>query len=199
VQSLRIVEKLEYEGKGLNLTWEVRDGIVGHTGPQKPSTLEGQIVRIADRIAYVNHDIDDAVRARVLEEADLPARPLLVLGTYHGARITTMVNDMIATSAERGEIAMSNHVWDAMMELRGYLFENVYFSARAKAEEPKAAAVVDALFHHYLANPIELPPDERPQDASQVVQAVVDYVAGMTDRFAIREYERLFVPKKWLL
>lgn len=199
IQSLRIVDKLEYEGKGLNLTWEVRDGILGHTGSQQPATLEGQIVRIADRIAYVNHDIDDAVRANVLEDADLPPGPLAVLGTYHGARITTMVNDMIETSAERGEISMSEPVWDAMMELRDFLFENVYFSARAKAEEPKASAVVSALFHHYLANPIELPPDERPEDASQVVQAVVDYVAGMTDRFAIREYERLFVPKKWLL
>jgi dGTPase len=199
VQSLRIVDELEYEGKGLNLTWEVRDGILGHTGGEVPITLEGQVVRIADRIAYVNHDIDDAVRARVLDEADLPAEPIAVLGQYHGARITTMINDMIATSAERGEIAMSEPVWDAMMELRAYLFENVYFSARAKAEEPKASAVVSALFHHYLANPMELPPDERPGDASQVVQAVVDYVAGMTDRFAIREYERLFVPKKWLL
>ena len=199
VQSLRIVDKLEYDGKGLNLTWEVRDGIVGHTGPDVPATLEGQIVRIADRIAYVNHDIDDAVRARVLDDDDLPSGPLDVLGRHHGARITTMVNDMIATSASTGEIGMSEPVHEAMMELRGFLFDNVYFSARAKAEEPKASAVVRSLFDHYLANPIELPPDERPDDASEVVQAVVDYVAGMTDRFAIREYERLFVPKKWLL
>jgi dGTPase len=199
IQSLRIVDQLEYEGKGLNLTWEVRDGILGHTGPVEPSTLEGQIVRIADRIAYVNHDIDDAIRARVLSESDLPSAPLQVLGGYPGARLTTMINDMIATSAEAGHIGMSQPVWDAMMELRAFLFENVYFSARAKAEEPKASAVVTALFDHYLANPIELPPDERPDDASQIVQAVVDYVAGMTDRFAIREFERLFVPKKWLL
>jgi dGTPase len=199
VQSLRIVDKLEYEGKGLNLTWEVRDGILGHTGGEMPVTLEGQIVRIADRIAYVNHDIDDAIRAKVLFEEELPKAPIEVLGRQQGPRITTMVNDMIATSAATGEIQMSEPIWDAMMELREYLFENVYFSARAKAEEPKAAAVVGALFHHYLANPIELPPDERPQDASEVVQAVVDYVAGMTDRFAIREYERLFVPKKWLV
>ena len=156
-------------------------------------------MRIADRIAYVNHDIDDALRANVLSEEELPPEPLAVLGRYHGARITTMVNDMIATSAERGEIAMSEPVWEAMMALRAFLFENVYFSARAKAEEPKASAVVAALFAHYLANPMELPPDERPADASGLVQSVVDYVAGMTDRFAIREFERLFVPKKWLL
>jgi dGTPase len=199
VQSLRIVDQLEYEGKGLNLTWEVRDGILGHTGPDKPETLEGQIVRIADRIAYVNHDIDDAVRARVLDVDDLPSGPIEVLGPHHGARITTMVNDMIATSSATGEIGMSGPVHNAMMELRGFLFDNVYFSAKAKAEEPKARAVVAALFGHYLANPMELPPDERPSDASQIVQAVVDYVAGMTDRFAIRQYERLFVPKKWLM
>lgn len=199
VQSLRIVDTLEYDGKGLNLTWEVRDGILGHTGAEPPATLEGQVVRIADRIAYVNHDIDDAVRARVLDNADLPRGPLEVLGEHHGARITTMVNDMIATSAETGRIGMSEPVWDAMMQLREFLFENVYFSARAKAEEPKAAAVVTSLFEHYMANPMELPPDERPDDASGIVQAVIDYVAGMTDRFAIREYERLFVPKKWLL
>jgi dGTPase len=199
VQSLRIVDVLEYEGKGLNLTWEVRDGILGHTGPTAPSTPEGQIVRIADRIAYVNHDIDDAVRAKVLHEDDLPSGPIDVLGGYAGARITTMINDMIETSARTGEIRMSEPVWEAMMQLRGFLFQNVYFSARAKAEEPKASAVVKALFTHYLANPVELPPDERPDDARLLVQAVVDYVAGMTDRFAIREFERLFVPKKWLL
>ena len=199
IQSLRIVERLEYEGRGLNLTWEVRDGILGHTGETIPATLEGRIVRIADRIAYVNHDIDDAVRAGVLAEGALPAAPLEVLGKTHGQRITTMVNDMIATSSQRGEIGMSTEVWDAMMELRGFLFDNVYFSERAKAEEPKARAVVAALFAHYHATPEDLPPDERPESDAELTQAVVDYVAGMTDRFAIREYERLFVPKKWLL
>ena len=198
-QSLRIVDHLEYEGRGLNLTHEVRDGILGHTGEHMPETLEGRIVRIADRIAYVNHDIDDALRAGVLVEAQLPAGPLAVLGPHHGARITTMVNDMIATSAAGHEIRMSDGVWDAMMELRAYLFEHVYFSARAKAEEPKAHAVVKALFDHYLADPEELPAEERPAEAGMLVQSVVDYVAGMTDRFAIREYERIFVPQKWLL
>jgi dGTPase len=199
VQSLRIVDKLEYEGKGLNLTWEVRDGIVGHTGSHVPSTHEGQIVRIADRIAYVNHDVDDALRAGVLTESDLPAGPIEVLGPHQGARITTMINDMILTSAGSGAIGMSPEIWDSMMELRTFLFENVYFSQRAKAEEPQAAAVVQSLFAHYLALPQDLPPDERPEDDSGLVQSVVDYVAGMTDRFAIREFERLFEPRKWLL
>ncbi len=199
VQSLRIVERLEYEGKGLNLTWEVRDGILNHTGPDLPATLEGRIVKIADRIAYVNHDIDDAIRAGVLSEDSLPAEPLSVLGPHPGARITTMVNDMIETSAALGDIAMSPEVWDAMMALRSFLFDNVYFSERAKAEEPKANNVVQMLFEHYLYHPEDLPESERPADPSDLVQGVVDYVAGMTDRFAIREFERLFVPRKWLV
>ncbi len=198
-QSLRIVEHLEYEGRGLNLTWEVRDGILGHTGTHVPETLEGRIVRVADRIAYVNHDIDDAVRARVLSEAELPKAPLEVLGVRHAARITTMVNDLIVTSAGAEDIRMSPRVWDAMMELRDYLFENVYFSARAKAEEPKAYRVVQGLFNHYLAHVDELPEEFRPAPGEEPVQRIVDYVAGMTDRFAIRDFERLFIPKKWLV
>jgi len=199
VQSLRIVDHLEYDGKGLNLTQEVRDGILGHTGHTMPSTLEGRVVRIADRIAYVNHDIDDAVRAGVLDESDLPSDPLSVLGAHHGARITTMVNDMIQTSANRDDVRMSQEVWAAMMALRSFLFDNVYFSERAKAEEPKAHAVVQRLFRHYLDDTDDLPVEERPSGPGERVQAVVDYVAGMTDRFAIREFERIFVPKKWLL
>jgi dGTPase len=199
VQSLRIVERLEYEGKGLNLTWEVRDGILGHTGGHSPSTLEGQIVRVADRIAYVNHDIDDALRARVLDASELPEGALAVLGPQHNARITTMVTDLIDTSAASDAIRMSPRVWDAMIELREYLFANVYFSERAKAEEPKANQVVRMLFEHYLGHPDDLPPEFRAVGEEEPVQSVVDYVAGMTDRFAIREFERLFIPKKWLV
>jgi dGTPase len=198
-QSLRIVEHLEYEGKGLNLTKEVRDGILGHTGGHVPSTLEGRIVRIADRIAYVNHDIDDAIRGGVLTEAELPDGPCDVLGHNHGRRIKTMVDSMIAESADSDEIRMAPDIWDAMMELRRFLFEKVYFSPRAKAEEPKSYRVVQALFDHYLVSPGELPPDACPGDESQFVWCVMDYIAGMTDRFAIRDYERLFVPRKWLV
>ncbi len=199
VQSLRIVERLEYDGKGLNLTREVRDGILGHTGGAVPVTLEGQIVRIADRIAYVNHDIDDAVRAGVLAEADLPSGPIQVLGRRHAARITAMVTDLIATSADADEIRMSQPIWDAMMELRSYLFANVYFSERAKAEEPRANRVVRMLFSYYLEHADELPEEFTPGADAELVQQVVDYVSGMTDRFAIREFERLFIPKKWLV
>lgn len=198
-QSLRIVDRLEYDGSGLNLTHEVRDGILGHSGEHIPETLEGRIVRIADRIAYVNHDIDDAVRAGVLDEQALPSAPLEVLGHRHAARITTMVNDMIATSTAHDDIRMSPDVWEAMMELRAYLFDNVYFSERAKAEEPKAHAVVVALFRYYLDHPSEVPVAERPDERASRVEAVIDFVAGMTDRYAIREYERIFVPQKWLL
>lgn len=199
LQSLRIVEHLEYEGKGLNLTWEVRDGIRGHTGPQPPETLEGRIVRIADRIAYVNHDIDDAIRGGILTEANLPAGPCDVLGHNHGRRIKTMVDSMIAESAGADDIRMAPEVWDAMMELRAFLFDNVYLSDRAKAEEPKAYRVVQSLFAYYLEHPDELPVDSRPDADTPLIWCVMDYIAGMTDRFAIRDYERLFVPRKWLV
>lgn len=197
LQSLRVVEVLEYEGKGLNLTWEVRDGIRCHTGSQKAATLEGQIVAIADRIAYVNHDIDDAMRGGVIREEDLPAGPTAVLGHNHGQRITTMVHDMVTASLDSDEIRMSDEVWQALLDLRTWLFENVYMSPRAKAEEPKAHGVVKALFMHYLENPAEMPVEFQPRSDDDLVQRVVDYVAGMTDRFAIRQYEQIFVPSRW--
>jgi dGTPase len=199
LQSLRIVEHLEYEGKGLNLTWEVRDGILGHTGAHAPSTLEGQVVRIADRIAYVNHDVDDSLRAGVIDAAQLPSRAVAILGARNNQRITTMVTDLIGESSDGTSIRMSSGVWDAMMELRQFLFDNVYFSAKAKAEEPKAHRVVRMLFDYYLAHADALPDEFRPKNADELVQRVVDYVAGMTDRYAIRQFEQVFIPNKWLM
>src|SRR5450756_2904242 len=196
-QSLRVVDLLEYDGKGLNLTWEVRDGILNHTGEGMPATLEGQIVRLADRIAYVNHDIDDAVRGGVLAEADLPAEPTAVLGHTHGARIRTMVQDTIATSDESDTIRMSGPVWDAMMALRSFLFEHVYLSKRAKEEEPKSEGVVRALFTYYFDNPEAMPDEYHPTEPEELPQRVTDYIAGMTDRYAIGRYEDLFVPASW--
>jgi dGTPase len=193
-QSVRVIEVLEYEGKGLNLTWEVRDGVAHHTGDSEPATLEGGIVRLADRIAYVNHDIDDAVRDGLLDETDLPASAVAVLGATHGARIRTMVRDTIATSDDADRIAMSPAVWGAMMELRTFLFDNVYNRARADEDEPKAETVVRALFEHYLENPEALPDEFRSYGPEDVVQRVTDYIAGMTDRFASRAYDELFVP-----
>lgn len=198
LQSLRIVEHLEYEGKGLNLTYEVRDGIRNHTGDTLPETLEGQIVRIADRIAYINHDIDDSIRGGVLSEADLPKAPTDVLGHHHGARITTMVTDMVETSHDSDRIRMSEPVWDAMMELRSWLFDHVYLSDRAKAEEPKAFGVVHSLFGYYMTHAEALPAEHRPTDPARLPQAVTDYVSGMTDRFALRQFESLFMPKNWM-
>ena len=197
VQSLRVIEVLEYEGSGLNLTWEVRDGVLNHTGDGRPATLEGAIVRIADRIAYVNHDIDDALRAGVLAEDELPAEATDALGHSHAARIRTMVQDMIASSDRSDEIAMSAPVWDAMMALRAFLFERVYLSPRAKIEEPKAFGVVHALFRHYLDSPGSLPAEYRPATPGVLPQCVTDYIAGMTDRYAIRDYEARFVPVSW--
>ncbi|MHB1017360.1 MAG: deoxyguanosinetriphosphate triphosphohydrolase [Coriobacteriia bacterium] len=197
LQSLRIVEKLEYEGKGLNLTWEVRDGIRCHTGKKRASTLEGQIVAIADRVAYVNHDIDDALRAGVITEADLPAVPIAVLGRTINERITTMVTSLVETTAVSETVTMSDDVYKAMMDLRSFLFDQVYLSPNAKAEEPKAYNVVKTLFEHYLEHPDDLPPDERPAQLEDLAQAVTDYVSGMTDRFAIRTFEQMMIPSRW--
>ncbi len=197
VQSLRLVEELEYGGKGLNLTWEVRDGISNHSGSARAATLEGQIVATADRIAYINHDIDDAMRAGVLRESELPLGPTDILGHNHAARITTMVNDMVSESLDASEIRMSARVWDAMMELRKWLFANVYLSGEAKAEEPKAYRVVQTLFAHYLEHPGDMPEEYRESAEEDLPQTVTDYIAGMTDRFAIRAFQQLFVPKAW--
>lgn len=197
MQSLRIVESLEYEGKGLNLTWEVRDGIRHHTGRKRAETLEGQIVAICDRVAYVNHDIDDALRAGVLTESDLPEAPLAVLGQNMNQRITTMVQSLVKTTAVSPYAVMADDVYKALMDLRSFLFDNVYLSPNAKAEEPKAYGVVRTLFDHYLAYPDDLPVDERPSEGENLAQAVTDYVSGMTDRFAIRTYEQLMIPSRW--
>jgi dGTPase len=197
LQSLRIVEHLEYEGKGLNLTWEVRDGIRCHTGKKRAATLEGQIVAICDRVAYVNHDIDDAIRGGILTEDDLPKSATRVLGHTVNERITTMVTSLVETTASSPVIAMSEPVWKAMMDLRAFLFDQVYLSPNAKAEEPKAYKVVRTLFDHYMAHPEDLPPDERPEREEDLAQAVTDYVSGMTDRFAIRTFEQLMIPSRW--
>ncbi len=197
VQSLRVVEGLEYAGHGLNLTWEVRDGIRHHTGETLPATLEAQIARTSDRIAYVNHDIDDAVRAGVQDEGEIPTELLDALGTHHGARITTLVQSMVRASENADRIAMEPDIEEAMLALRTFLFDRVYFSRDAKGEDPKAKELVKSLFGHYLENPDQLPEELRPSSDDELPQRVVDYVAGMTDRFAIRTFEQLFIPTRW--
>jgi len=187
--SLRVVDVLEKDGKGLNLTHEVRDGILNHTGKGYPKTREGEIVRIADRIAYVNHDVDDALRAGVISWDDLPKEPMAVLGDRMSVRIDTMVRDMILTSREREEISLSERVYDALMELRTWLFKNVYYNPRSR-ESRKARNVVAALFDYYLQRP-----EERAKSDPDPVVETVDFVAGMTDRYALATYKRLFLPR----
>ena len=187
--SLRVVDVLEKGGKGLNLTHEVRDGILNHSGKGYPATREGEIVRIADRIAYVNHDVDDALRAGVISWADLPKKPLRVLGDMMSARIDTMVRDMIFTSRERGEIALSDSVYSALLELRTWLFKNVYHNPRSR-ENQKAGNVISALFNYYFQRP-----EERAKSAPDPLTETIDFVAGMTDRYALATYKRLFLPR----
>jgi dGTPase len=197
VQSLRVVDVIERNGQGLNLTNEVRDGIVHHTGSERAATLEGRIVATADRIAYVNHDIDDALRAKIIIEQDLPLSTHTVLGNSHSERITTLVNDMITTSDGTGDIKMSERVWAVMMELRGFLFENVYVRVESRTEEPKAMDLICALFDYYIDHPNEVPDEFHAISAGQIEVAVTDYVASMTDRYATTQFEKLFIPTSW--
>ncbi len=193
-QSVRVVERIENGGAGLNLTFEVRDGILNHTGDLQAETCEGRIVGTADRIAYVNHDIDDAIRAGILREAALPDTTHRVLGANHSARIETLVTDMVRTSAETGDIAMSPEVWDAMMELRAFLFQNVYTAPSVMAEVEKAKHLLADLFDYYAAHIDEVPEDYRAISEGDDLRAVTDYIAGMTDRYATATYQRLFIP-----
>jgi dGTPase len=198
-QSLRIVDHLENDGEGLNLSWEVRDGIVNHTWSMpQPSTPEAQLVRFADRIAYVNHDVDDAVRAGVIGQDELPARAVEVLGSTHSARINTLVTDLVDRSAGGPEIRLSDDVFRALDGLREFLFDNVYLRDEARSEQDKAISMVRSLFAHYLDHPEEVP-QEYHRAPGDPPTRVADYIAGMTDRYALRIYEQLFLPQRWLL
>ena len=198
-QSLRIVDHLENDGQGLNLSWEVRDGIVNHTWSMpQPATLEAQLVRFADRIAYVNHDVDDAVRAGVLGADELPGGAVRVLGTTYSARIDTLVTDLVATSSEGAEIGLSDGVYQALDLMRAFLFDRVYLRDEARSEQEKAIALVRTLFAHYLDHPDEVP-EEYHRAPGDLPTRVADYIAGMTDRYALRIYEQLFLPQGWLL
>jgi dGTPase len=198
-QSLRIVDHLENDGEGLNLCWEVRDGIVNHTWSMpQPSTPEAQLVRFADRIAYVNHDVDDAVRAGVIEQDELPIRPLEILGATHSARINTLVTDLVGRSADGPEIGLSDDVFQALDALREFLFDHVYLRDEARSEQDKAISMVRSLFAHYLDHPEEVP-QEYHRAPGDLPTRVADYIAGMTDRYALRIYEQLFLPQRWLL
>jgi dGTPase len=191
-QSLRVVDGLERDGRGLNLTEPVRDGIVSHSGRSKePATLEGRIVRLVDRVAYINHDIDDAVRAGVLASRDLPAGPLEVLGQTGERRIDALVHDLVEQSAAAGDIVQGEAVGSAMSQLRDFMFEHVYLGPVATREHAKIGVVIGSLFDHYCAHPEEIPDSIPP---GQLPARVTDYLAGMTDRFCIRVFEQLSVP-----
>ncbi len=198
-QSARVVEFLERDGRGLNLTREVVDGIEHHTGPVRAKTLEGRVVALSDRIAYVNHDIDDAIRAGILTEGDLPASTHEVIGTSSSQRIDTMVRDTVSSSSHADDIVMSDMVGSAMMELRSFLFEHVYTRSDAKGEEPKANRLVEALFDYYVDHFDEVPQEYRRRESDSVLVCVTDFVAGMTDRYAINLFQDLFVPRSWAL
>jgi len=195
---VRVVEVIENSGKGLNLTAEVRDGILGHTGRQPAETLEGNIVALADRIAYVNHDLDDAIREGILTESNLPRTTHDVLGSDHSSRIQTLVLDMVSTSAAADEIRLSEPVWEAMMELRAFLFDSVYNSEVVLHEAKKAAHLIANLFDYYVEHRDEIPQEYRRISNGDTLRAVTDYIAGMTDRYAKTLYQDLFVPQSIL-
>jgi len=198
-QSLRVVDHLERDGRGLNLSYEVRDGIVNHTWSMPmPATLEGQVVRFADRLGYVNHDIDDAIRAGILTEEDLPEEAVSILGRSHGKRIDTLVHDIVETSAASPEVSMSEPRARALDALRDFMFERVYLRAEAHEQQEKAIGVIRSLFAHYLDHPEEIPAEYGAAPGDLPTQ-VVDYIAGMTDRYALRTFERLFLPQGWML
>ena len=197
-QSLRVVDVLENNGAGLNLTNEVRLGILGHSGAYIPETLEGRVVRWADRIAYVNHDIDDATRAGILSYEDIPKSISSVLGDTHGQRIDTLVCDMILTSREEGDIVFTPRVDRALDDLRNFLFEKVYRNPVAKGEETKAKDMIKRLYEYYESNPHMLPEDFQPQMSFDGLgRTVCDYIAGMTDKYAVDKFAEIFTPTSW--
>ena len=191
--SLRLVDVLEREGRGLNLTDAVRDGILNHTGSDLPITLEGRIVRLVDRVAYINHDLDDALRAGIIKPDDLPAREIELLGPTGARRIDTLARDIVEHSREAGDIAQSEEIGEAMLVLRSYMFERVYLGPEARSEHERVHRTVRMLFDHYVRHPGEAP--EGPGGADDV-QRITDYIAGMTDRFCIATFKRLVLPEE---
>ncbi len=198
-QSVRIVEELEKNGKGLNLTWEVRDGILNHQTSLMPATLEGKIVRLSDKIAYINHDIDDAIRAKVLREEDIPRAYREILGTTSRKRLDTLIHNIVSNSFEKDDICMSNEVEQAMQGLRKFMFQNVYQNPKAKREEERAKELLNRLFYYYATH-IDLLPEwylEKMEQGEAKERIVCDYIAGMTDQYAIAKFEEYFMPKAW--
>ena len=199
-QSVRIVEVLEQKGQGLNLTWEVRNGILNHRTSGHPATLEGNVVRLSDKIAYINHDIDDAIRGKIMKEEDLPREYTDILGNSVHERLNIMIHDIIEHSQDKPEVAMSPEREEAMHGLRRWMFDHVYHDGIAKAEEGRAQQMIEMLYGYYMAHPEELP-----EESHRIMEirnetkerAVCDYIAGMTDIYAIDRFKELFIPKAW--
>ena len=198
-QSLRVVDILEKDGAGLNLTYETRMGILGHSwSSDPPDFMEGHVIRFADRIAYINHDIDDAMRAGILTESDIPREISGVLGHSHSERINTLVEDLITQTGISNSLHMRPKVSEAMHALREFMFERVYRNPVAKGEESKARDILKSLYEYYMRHPEQLPDNFRPQlDFDGIERVVCDYIAGMTDKFAIYKYEEIFIPSGW--
>lgn len=201
-QSLKVVDFLETKNgrQGLNLTAEVRDGILNHTGSVKPFTLEGQIVKLSDRIAYINHDIDDAIRAGIISMDDIPSDLLKVLGYTHSERINTMIMDVIKNSTNKPDICMSNDVSEATLKLRSFLFENIYLNSIAKAEDEKAKFILIKLYDYYMSNLKSMPKyyyDLYVDYKMSKEEIIKDYISGMTDRYAIKLFKQIYLPNPW--
>lgn len=199
-QSVRVVEKLEKDGKGLNLTAEVIDGILNHQTAGIPFTPEGQIVQLCDKIAYIHHDIDDAIRGGILFEKDIPPKFKKVLGVTTKERLNTMIHDVIAQSIDKPQITMSEEVEDAMQGLRNFMFENVYLNPLAKGEEGRAIKMLQNLYEYYVVHMEELPEEYLHMavcEGEQKEQVVCDYIAGMTDNYAVKTFQKIFIPESW--
>lgn len=199
-QSLRVVEFLEKDGQGLNLTKEVRDGIVNHRTEGKPSTLEGKIIRLSDKIAYINHDIDDAIRGRILSEDDLPSEYTAVLGHSTKERLNTLIHDIIVESYNKNDICMSDNVQYAMTELRKFMFQSVYTNPTAKSEEVKAQKMIKEMYGHFMEHFEEIPEDFRKIESTHNEsreRVVCDYIAGMSDQYAVNLFKKIYIPVSW--
>ena len=198
-QSVRIVEKLEKDGKGLNLTWEVRDGILNHQTSMMPHTLEGKIVRLSDKIAYINHDIDDAIRAKVMSEEDIPLEIRKVLGMTTKERLNTLIHNIIMNSMGKNDIVMSEEIGGAMQDLRKFMCQKVYTNPAAKGEAAKAERLLCELYAHYMGH-IEILPEQYQRmhsEGEKKERVVCDYISGMTDQYAVAKYREFFLPKAW--
>ena len=192
-QSLRVVDVLERDGRGLNLTEAVRDGILNHTGSEQSATLEGRLVRLVDRVAYINHDIDDALRAGIIVSDDLPVAEIELLGSTGARRIDRLATDIVERSRAAGDIVQGEEVGEAMLSLRKFMFERVYLGAEARSEHERVHRTLRGLFDHYMEHPEDVP--EGAAGADQV-QRITDYIAGMTDRFCIATFKRLALPEE---